>query len=88
LATSLGFNYTASTVYLADGANFPDALSAGAVAGAQGRVILLTGSPSTLGAGAAAYLSTATLTHVTSITAVGLTGAVSVATFNAAVAAL
>ena len=88
-AASLGFGFVAaSKANLARGDGFADALSAGAVAGVQAQVILLTDNPTTLGAGAPAYLSAAGLTHVGTLIALGLTGAISVATFNAAVAAL
>jgi len=86
---SLGFPFTTTSVAdLGRGDGFADALSAGAVAGTQAQVILLTADPNNLGAGAPAYLSAAGLTHVGSLIALGLTGAISVATFNAAVAAL
>jgi putative cell wall-binding protein len=89
---SLGFTHTAtSNVYIARGDGFADALSAAAVAGAQKQVILLTGGPTLLGAGIPAYLgsaTTGTFTNVGGLTAVGLTGAVSAATFAAAVASL
>ncbi len=51
-------------------------------------MILLTADPNNLGAGAPAYLSAAGLTHVNGLVALGLTGALSVATFNAALASL
>jgi putative cell wall-binding protein len=86
---SLGFTKsTTANAYIARGDGFADALSAGAVAGAQKSVILLTGDPNTLGAGIPSYLGTATFTNVGSLTAVGLTSAVSNATFAAAVASL
>ena len=86
---SLGFPFTTTSVAdLGRGDGFADALSAGAVAGSQARVILLTADPNNLGAGAPAYLSAAGLAHVSGLVALGLTGAVSVATFNAALAAL
>jgi putative cell wall-binding protein len=91
-AASLGFSFTGSTVYIARGDGFADALSAGAVAGSgtlpAKQAILLTGDPNTLGAGIPAYLGAAGLTHVNNLIAVGLTGAVSTATFAAAVASL
>jgi putative cell wall-binding protein len=80
-----------ANVYIARGDGFADALSAGAVAGAQKQVILLTGGPTLLGAGIPAYLGalpTGTFAKVGGLTAVGLTSAVSAATFAAAVASL
>jgi len=86
---SLGFTRsTSATAYIARGDGFADALSAGAVAGANLRVILLTGDPNTLGAGIPSYLGAATFTNVGGLIAVGLTSAVSNATFSAAVASL
>jgi putative cell wall-binding protein len=89
---SLAFPKSATAnVYIARGDGFADALSAAAVAGAQKQVILLTGGPTLLGAGITAYLGvlpTGTFTNVGGLTAVGLTGAVSAATFAAAVASL
>jgi putative cell wall-binding protein len=89
---SLGFTKsTTANAYIARGDGFADALSAGAVAGAQKQVILLTGGPTLLGAGIPAYLgsaTTGTFVNVGGLTAVGLTSAVSSATFAAAVASL
>jgi len=79
---------TTTNAYIARGDGFADALSAGAVAGANKLVILLTADPNTLGAGIPGYLGTATFTKVGGLIAVGLTGAVSNATFAAAVASL
>jgi putative cell wall-binding protein len=89
---SLGFTKSATAnVYIARGDGFADALSAGAVAGALKQVILLTGGPTLLGAGIPAYLGalpTGTFASVGGLTAVGLTSAVSAATFAAAVASI
>jgi putative cell wall-binding protein len=86
---SLGFGKSTTTnAYIARGDGFADALSAGAVAGSNKLVILLTGDPNTLGAGIPSYLGTATFVNVGGLIAVGLTSAVSNATFAAAVASL
>ncbi len=79
---------TTANAYIARGDGFADALSAGAVAGSLKQVILLTADPNTLGSGIPSYLGTATFTNVGALTAVGLTSAVSAATFAAAVASL
>lgn len=76
-----------ATVHIANGANFPDALAAGPVAGAAQNVILLSLSPTSLGVGAPTYLSGMAGT-VTTLNALGLTGAVSPAVMTAAAAAL
>lgn len=83
-----GLGMAQATVHIANGANFPDALAAGPVAGSgAGAVILLSLSPTTLGAGAPTYLAGLTGT-VTTLNALGLTGAVSPAVMNAAAVAL
>jgi putative cell wall-binding protein len=79
---------TTANAYIARGDGFADALSAGAVAGTSKQVILLTADPNTLGSGIPSYLGTATFANVGALTAVGLTSAVSGATFAAAVASL
>ncbi|HEY5202934.1 MAG TPA: cell wall-binding repeat-containing protein, partial [Acidothermaceae bacterium] len=75
---------TVGTVYLARGDNFADALVAGPVAGAAAHPILLTANPTTLGAGAPGFLGGTAAGAVTTVTALGLTSAVSAATLNAA----
>jgi putative cell wall-binding protein len=83
-----GLGMAQATVHIANGADFPDALAAGPVAGSgAGAVILLSLSPTTLGAGAPTYLAGLTGT-VTTLNALGLTGAVSPAVMNAAAVAL
>jgi putative cell wall-binding protein len=79
-----GFNIT--NVYIARGDNFADALVAGPDAGLSTQPILLTGDPNTLGAGIPSVLGASTTT--TSLTALGLTSAVSVSTLNAAAASI
>jgi len=91
LASLTFLHSTTTNAYIARGDGFADALSAGAVAGSGKLVILLTGDPNTLGAGIPSYLgstTTGTFTNVGGLIAVGLTGAVSNATFAAAVASL
>ena len=82
----LGFTGFA-TVYLTNGSGFADALSAGPVAGGAQNPVLLTSGATTVGAGITAYFAgkAASVTHVT---AIGLTGALSVAVVNAAIATL
>jgi len=77
-------SFTVGTVYLARGDNFADALVAGPVAGAAAHPILLTANPTTLGAGAPGFLGGTAAGAVTTVTALGLTSAVSAATLNAA----
>jgi len=86
-----GLGLNIAQVYVARGDGFADALAAGTVAGGVGGsaigAILLTGDPSTVGAGIPAYLG-GKAASVTTLTVLGLTSAVSVATANAAVASL
>ncbi len=87
-----GLSLNIAQVYIARGDGFADALAAGTVAGGVGTgatvgAILLTGDPSTLGAGIPSYLG-GKAANVTNLTVLGLTSAVSVATANAAVASL
>ena len=86
-----GLGLNIAQVYVARGDGFADALAAGTVAGGVGGstigAILLTGDPSTLGAGIPAYLG-GKAANVTTLTVLGLTSAVTVATANAAVASL
>jgi putative cell wall-binding protein len=97
LLNGLGFSKAAVDVARGDG--FADALAAGTVAGAvvAGTVapivanaipILLTGDPNTLGAGIPAYLSGKASTILGTVTILGLTSAVSVATTNAVIASI
>lgn len=83
-ATNLG--YAITHVNLARGDLYPDALAGGAHAGAEKEPILLTASPTTLGAYATAYLRSNAST-IQSIHVYGGTSAVSDATVAAAVAA-
>ncbi|MFE4949429.1 cell wall-binding repeat-containing protein [Leifsonia sp. NPDC056665] len=72
---SSAFGGGASTVYVATGANFPDALSAGGAAGSQGAPLLLVdGTESTLDDATAQLLQSL---HVQHIELVGGTSAVS-----------
>ena len=86
-----GLAMNAAQVYVARGDGFADALAAGTVAGGVGGsavgAILLTGDPTTLGAGIPSYLGGMAAT-VTNLTVLGLTSAVSVATASAAVASI
>ena len=91
----LGFGVT--TVYVARGDGFADALAAGTVAAAvtgtalpvltAASPILLTGDPSTLGAGIPAYLGGKSAS-LTTVNILGLTSAVSVPTTNAVIASI
>jgi putative cell wall-binding protein len=81
---NLGFNLV--NVYIARGDSFADALVAGPDAGLNVQPILLTNDPNTLGAGIPSVLGSSTTT--TSLTALGLTGAVSVQTLTAAAASI
>jgi len=83
--TNQGFDL--GTVYIARGDSFADALVAGPLAGLNTNPILLTSTPTTLGAGIPSVLS-GQAANVTTLTALGLTGAVSVGTLNAAAASL
>lgn len=79
---ALGFNWGAgSNVNISNGANFPDALAAGpalakAGAGAAGEPLLLTNTPTSLGAGIPAFLAGSSA-HVSTVSAIGLASAVS-----------
>jgi putative cell wall-binding protein len=96
LLNGLGFSKASADVARGDG--FADALAAGTVAGAvvtavvapvvaNAVPILLTGDPNTLGAGIPAFLSGKSATLGT-VTFLGLTSAVSVATANAVIASI
>ena len=80
--TGLAFAHAGSdNVDITNGANFPDALAAGpalakAGAGSAGESLLLTASPTILGAGIPALLGGAHATYST-VSAIGLAGAVS-----------
>jgi len=82
----LGFTGQA-TAWLTNGQGFADALSAGAVAGAGQSPVLLTADANTVGAGIGAYFGGLAGT-VTAVNPIGLTGALPVATVNAAIATL
>jgi len=87
-----GLGLNIAQVYVARGDGFADALAAGTVAGGIGTgavvgAILLTGDPNTLGAGIPAYLG-GKAANVSTLTVLGLTSAVSVATASAAVASI
>jgi putative cell wall-binding protein len=92
-------NEPAAVVNIANGANFPDALAAGAVlavtgtgvtvATQHGQVLLLTANTTTLGAGIPAYLSgLGTSKHATTVNAIGLASAVNGATLSAALGSI
>ena len=79
------------TTYISAGNNFADALAAGPVAGINGRMIVLSSSPTVLGAGIPSYLGTKTVgvtahstTEVGTLHALGQTGAVSADLMKAA----
>jgi len=78
--------FSLGNVYIARGDSFADALVAGPLAGVNQNPILLTSSPTTLGAGIPSVLGSSTTT--TSVTALGLTSAISVQTLNAAAASI
>jgi putative cell wall-binding protein len=93
-----GLGFSKASVDVARGDGFADALAAGTVAGAvvtgtaapavaSAIPILLTGDPNTLGAGIPAYLGGKAGTLGT-VTVLGLTSAVSVATTNAVIASI
>jgi putative cell wall-binding protein len=95
-----GLQFSTAAVDVARGDGFADALAAGTVAGAvvttasptpivvaNAIPILLTGDPNTLGAGIPAYLGGKAATLQT-VTILGLTSAVSVATANAVIASI
>jgi putative cell wall-binding protein len=82
LLPAAGFRWAAAgNVNISNGGNFPDALAAGpalakAGAGALGEPLLLSASPTVLGAGIPAFLG-ATTGHVATVSAIGLASAVS-----------
>jgi hypothetical protein len=95
-----GLGFSTAAVDVARGDGFADALAAGTVAGAvvtttvptpivvgNAIPILLTGDPNTLGAGIPAYLS-GKAASLQTVTILGLTSAVSVATTNAVIASI
>ena len=83
-----GVGFTgAALVNIARGDTFADALAAGPVAGIAQNVIVLTGDPSTLGAGIPQYLA-GKAAVVTTLRALGLGSAVSATTLNAAAESL
>ena len=73
--------FVSGTTYISTGDNFADALAAGPVAGANNRLILLSKSPTVLSVGIPSYLGHkavgATSTSVSTLHALGLSGAVS-----------
>jgi hypothetical protein len=77
-------------VHIANGLDFPDALAAGPVAGNSDTVIQLSGSPTSLGAGIPTFLGTQVVGAggVSTLNALGLTGAVSPAVMSAAAASI
>lgn len=95
--TDASFNggnpFQIDNVYIARGDNFADALVAGPIAAlsnagaGQGNPILLTGDPNTLGAGIPSVFA-GKAADVNSVTALGLTSAISVGTLSAAAASL
>lgn len=82
-----GLGFAKSTVYLARGDNFADALAGGPLAGYNGNVILLTASPTSLGSGASSFLAGNGGT-ITTIKALGGTAAIADSVLTAAIAAL
>jgi len=81
----LGFNQ--DSPYIARGDNFADALSGAGVAGDNAEVLVLTQSPTSLGAGIPSYFGGLAGT-ISSVNVLGLTSAVSIPTVNAAIAAI
>ncbi len=88
-----------AVVNISNGANFPDALAAGAVLAVtgtgvttntqHGQVLLLTANTTTLGAGIPAYLGgLGTAGNATTVNAIGLASAVNGATLNAALGSI
>ena len=66
LADDFGGHFTADRVFVATGANFPDALAAGPLGGLRFAPILLTSSSSVLGAPAADFIEdTDSVLHAT-----------------------
>jgi hypothetical protein len=88
LAKPAGGTFANTSVAIARGDGFADALAAGPVFGATGNEwpILLTADPNNLGAGIPAF--GAIPSHTTSIIVIGLSAAVSVATQGLAVTTL
>jgi len=90
-----GLGFSTTTVNLARGDNYPDALAAGPVLGAvhtglitatttpAPQVLLLSADPTTLGAGVPSFFGNATY-HTTVVNGVGLASALSGATLSAA----
>ena len=83
------------TTYISMGNNFADALAAGPVAGINGRMILMSSTPTAVGAGITSYLGTKTVgvstsspTQVGTLHALGQTGAVSAELMKAAAATI
>lgn len=84
--SSLGFTGT-STINVARGDSFADALAAGPVAGSEQSVIVLTGGPATLGAGIPGYFA-GRAGQVATLRALGQVGALSATTMNNAATTL
>jgi len=83
---SVGFSGT-GTINAARGDNFADALAAGAVAGFEQSVIVLTTNPTTVGAGIPTYFA-GRAGQTSTLRALGQTSALSATTMNAAAIAL
>ena len=89
--------FLSNTTYISTGANFADALAAGPVAGHNNHMIVLSGDANTLGAGIPSYLggktvgtggSVAGVKQVDTLSALGLTAAVSSSVMQAAAVAI
>jgi len=84
--------FLSNTTYISTGANFADALAAGPVAGHNNHMIVLSGDANTLGAGIPSYLGGKTVgtgvKQVATLSALGLTAAVSNSVMQAAAVAI
>lgn len=89
--------FLSNTTYISTGANFADALAAGPVAGHNNHMIVLAGDVSTLGAGIPSYLggktvgtggNVAGVKQVDTLSALGLTAAISNSVMQAAAVAI
>lgn len=88
---NVGLGFSGATVNIARGDNYPDALASGAWLGNSTvkQILLLTDSPTALGAGIPALLAGSVAAYSTAnINAIGLAGALSTPTVNAAVGAI
>jgi putative cell wall-binding protein len=90
-AITAGQGFQSDTTYISTGNNFADALAAGPVAGHNNHMIVLSGNATVLGAGIPSYLGAKTVgatvpssAQVGTLSALGLTAAVSPAVMQAA----